>query len=38
MNNIEKNKCPKCNSTNIECHCGMLVDRFVCKDCGYDWH
>lgn len=28
--------CPKCGSTNIEIHCGMFADRYVCKDCGYE--
>ena len=34
----QKEKCARCGSTNIECHCGLLVDRLICKDCGYEWH
>lgn len=29
--------CPRCGSKNTVCHAGMLVDRFECQDCHWDW-
>ena len=34
---IEEDKCPNCKSKNVEIHSGMYIDRYVCKDWGYEW-
>lgn len=31
------NVCPRCGSKNTICHAGMMVDRFECQDCHWDW-
>lgn len=28
--------CPKCGNTEVEVHSGMFLDRYVCKQCGYE--
>ena len=32
------NFCPNCGSRDIEVYCGMFVDRYVCKKCGFESH
>ena len=29
--------CPHCGSKNVHCHAGMMVDRYECEDCHFDW-
>lgn len=31
-------KCDNCGSVNVEIHCGMFLDRFVCSNCGHEWY
>lgn len=30
--------CPNCGSRDVEVYCGMFVDRYVCKKCGFESH
>lgn len=30
--------CPNCGSRDVEVCCGIFVDRYVCKKCGFESH
>ena len=34
---ITNNECPKCGSHKINTYPGLFVDRYMCRDCGYEW-
>ena len=29
-------KCPKCGGTNIYVKSGMLLDLYICNECGFE--
>lgn len=29
--------CPRCGSKNVHCHAGMMVDRYECQECHWEW-